>query len=140
VLHNINISMKNLSFEIPSTRDNVRYVEKYIENAKVEYNINEDVYGNIIVAVTESVSNAIIHGNKLDESKKVSLDLSFSEKEITIEIEDQGSGYDYNNVPDPTLPENINKIGGRGVFLIKNLSDKVAFFNDGRKVQMIFNV
>ena len=64
----------------------------------------------------------------------------FYKKKITVEIEDQGNGYDYDNIPDPTLPENINKAGGRGVFLIKHLSDKVEFFDKGRKVQMIFNV
>lgn len=132
--------MKNLNFEIPSSRDNVRFVEKYIENAKAEYNIDEDVYGNIIVAVTESVSNAIIHGNKLDETKKVNLALSLSENKIKIEVQDQGCGFDYHNVPDPTLPENINKPGGRGIFLMKRLCDKMEILDEGRKIQLTFNV
>lgn len=132
--------MKNLNFEIPSSRENVRFVEKYIESARTEYNIDEDVYGNIIVAVTESVSNAIIHGNKLDETKKVKLGLSMSDNKFKIEVQDQGCGFDYLNVPDPTLPENINKPGGRGIFLMKRLCDKMEILEDGRKIQLTFNV
>ena len=132
--------MKNLNFEIPSSRENVRFVEKYIERARTEYNIDEDVYGNIIVAVTESVSNAIIHGNKLDETKKVKLGLSMSDNKFKIEVQDQGCGFDYLSVPDPTLPENIHKPGGRGIFLMKRLCDKMEILEEGRKIQLTFNV
>ena len=132
--------MKNLSFKLSSTRDNVRNVEKCIEDARKEYRIDEDVYGNMLVAVTESVTNAIIHGNQLDESKNVTLHMNLSDSKVFINVEDEGKGYDYENVPDPTLPENLHKPGGRGIFLIKHLCDKVNFYDNGRKVELVFNV
>jgi len=132
--------MKNYSIKIASIRENVRVAENFIESAKNKYNIADDMYGNVMVAVIESVSNAIIHGNKQDESKKVDLVLQVDEKEICIEVTDEGNGYDYGNIPDPTLPENLEKPGGRGVFLMKSLCDKVNFYENGRKIQLIFNV
>lgn len=132
--------MKNLSFKISSTRENVRFVEKYIEDAREEYHIDEDVYGNMIVAITESVTNAIVHGNKLDSSKNVNLQMNMSKSKICIEIQDEGTGYEFDKVPDPTAPENIGKPGGRGLFLMKHLCDKVEFLDNGRTVHLIFNV
>ena len=132
--------MKVISIKIPSKRENVRVAEAFIEEAKDKYQIKEDLYGNMMVAVIESVSNAIIHGNKQDENKKVDLELSVAHKEIIIEVTDQGNGYDFNNIPDPTLPENLEKPGGRGVFIMKTLCDKIKFYDSGRKIKLIFNV
>jgi serine/threonine-protein kinase RsbW len=93
-----------------------------------------------MVAVTESVNNAIIHGNKEDSNKNVSLTLILGDSTIKCVVEDEGDGFDYDSLPDPTAPENLFKMGGRGVFLIKNLSDDVKFENQGRKIVMSFNV
>lgn len=132
--------MKVISIKIPSKRENVRVAENFIEDAKKKYHIKDDLYGNLMVAVIESVSNAIIHGNKQDESKKVDLELSVATNEITIQVTDQGNGYDYNNIPDPTLPENLEKTGGRGVFIMKSLCDVITFGDQGRKIKLKFNV
>ena len=132
--------MKVISIKIPSKRENVRVAENFIEDAKINYHIKDDVFGNLMVAVIESVSNAIIHGNNLDESKKVDLELCVDKSEISVEVTDQGKGYDYNNIPDPTLPENLEKPGGRGVFLMKSLCDKVSFYDEGRIIKLVFNV
>ena len=111
-----------------------------IDNAKEKYQIKDDVYGNIMVAVTESVNNAIVHGNQSDIKKNVSLTMLLLSNKITCIVEDEGKGFDFNNLPDPTAPENINKIGGRGVFLIKNLSDIVNFYDNGKKIEMSFEI
>ena len=132
--------MKSLKIKISSCRENVREVEGFIEKARDAYNINEDIYGNMMVAITEGVSNAIIHGNKQDESKSVNLEMNMNNSQICVEVRDEGSGYDYDNVPDPTAPENITKPGGRGLFLMKHLCDKVEFFDQGKKIHLIFNV
>jgi len=55
-------------------------------------------------------------------------------------IVDQGGGFDFTNLPDPLLPENLEKPNGRGIFLMKNLSDKIEFFDEGRKVCITFVV
>ncbi len=130
--------MKKINIEIPSLVENIRIVESFIDNAKEKYSLNDDLYGNIMIAVTESVNNAIIHGNKLDKDKSVSLSAYLQDEQIVFTIDDMGAGFDHSNLPDPTAPENIEKIGGRGIFLIKNLADEVDFKKDGRSVQLTF--
>lgn len=130
--------MNQLKIQIPSLIENIRVVESFIDNSKEKFNIEDDIYGNIMVAVTESVNNAIRHGNKFDKDKNVLLSLFVDEDRLRFEIEDEGPGFDFTNLNDPTAPENIENPGGRGIFLMKNLSDEVEFFNDGRKVQLTF--
>lgn len=132
--------MESLKIQFPSVMENIRLVESFIDNAKEKFHISDDIYGNIMVAVTESVNNAIIHGNHSDINKTVWLSLLMEQSRLKCVVEDEGQGFDYSNLPDPTSPENINKIGGRGVFLIKNLSDDVTFSNGGKKVEMTFSL
>ena len=91
-----------------------------------------------MIAVTESVNNAILHGNSSNTSKNVHLKLSLEETLIRFTIEDEGAGFDYQNLPDPTLPENIGQPGGRGIFLMKNLCDEVSFKKNGRIAALSF--
>ncbi|MBC7921987.1 MAG: ATP-binding protein [Ferruginibacter sp.] len=130
--------MKSLRIQIPSLIENIRIVESFIDNAKDRFNIEDDIYGNIMIAVTESVNNAVKHGNKEDKAKNVNLSLFLRENSISFVVEDEGEGFDYNNLQDPTAPENIDRIGGRGIFLMRHLSDEVHFKNDGRCVELIF--
>lgn len=128
----------NIQIQIPSLPENIRIVESFIDNAKDQYELDDDIYGNIMIAVTESVNNAIIHGNKSDTKKNVNLKLSLEKSLIRFTIEDEGIGFDYNSLPDPTLPENLDKPGGRGIFLMKNLCDEVSFKEEGRIAELSF--
>lgn len=130
--------MKSLKLRIPSLPDNIRIVESFIDNARDKFAFDDDIYGNIMIAVTESVNNAIIHGNKQDKEKNVDLALEVAEDNIRFTIKDEGEGFDYDNLPDPTAPENILKIGGRGIFLVQNLADEVAFTDQGRTIMLTF--
>jgi serine/threonine-protein kinase RsbW len=130
--------MDALKIQIPSISENIRIVESFIDNVKEKFNVDDDLYGNIMVAITESVNNAMKHGNKLDKTKNVILSATCDENALTIRVEDQGEGFDYDNLPDPTAPENIDKVGGRGVFLMKHLSDEVRFEDKGRVSEMVF--
>ncbi|TAG56202.1 MAG: ATP-binding protein [Cytophagales bacterium] len=132
--------METLKIEFPSTIENINLVENFITEAKEKFHISEMMYGNIMVAVTESVNNAIIHGNHQDENKKVFLSFAIDKNKLAATVIDEGNGFDFEHLPDPTAPENINKIGGRGVFLIKNLSDKVLFHDGGKVVEMHFSL
>src|SRR3954470_13815470 len=124
--------MDALKIQIPSISENIRIVESFIDNVKEKFNVDDDLYGNIMVAITESVNNAMKHGNKLDKTKNVILSATCDENALPIRVEDQGEGFDYDNLPDPTAPENIDKVGGRGVFLMKHLCDEVRFEDKGR--------
>jgi serine/threonine-protein kinase RsbW len=130
--------MDALKLKIPSLVENVRIVESFIEDAKEKYSFNDDVYGNIMIAVTESVNNAIIHGNKCDKNKDVFISMNVMQKALKFTIKDQGTGFDIESLPDPTAPENLLKPGGRGIFLIKHLADEVEFEDCGRSVSMTF--
>ena len=138
VLETITSGMNNIHIEVPSISENIRMIESFIDNAREKFQLNDDIYGNIMIAITEAVNNAIKHGNESDSSKNVSLSLSLDENHIKFRIEDEGHGFDYENLPDPTSPENIEKPGGRGIFLMKHLSDEVEFKEGGRIVELSF--
>lgn len=130
--------MNSISIQVPSITENIRMIESFIDNAKERFHLDEDLYGNIMIAVTEAVNNAIKHGNASDKSKNVSLSLSLDESLLKFTIKDEGSGFNYENLPDPTAPENLEKLGGRGIFLMKHLSDEVDFKENGRIVELSF--
>ena len=116
------MTMDTIKIVIPSITENIRIIESFIDNAKERFNLDDDIYGNIMIAVTESVNNAIMHGNKNDKTKNVTLSLSLNNNIINFTIVDEGNGFDFQNLPDPTSPENIDKPSGRGIFLMKHLS------------------
>ena len=126
--------------KIPSIKENVSVVESFIENVGEKIRIEETIYGNVLVSVTEAVNNAIVHGNKEDKNKKVRLGLKQNKKSVRFIVEDEGMGFDHNTLPDPTNPKNIEKVKGRGIFLIKILSDKTTFKQGVRVVEMLFKL
>lgn len=132
--------MNQVKIQIPSIIENIRIVESFIDNSREKFHIEDDIYGNIMVAVTESVNNAIRHGNKFDKDKNVYLSLFVEPNLLRFEVEDEGSGFDPESLSDPTAPENLENPGGRGIFLMRNLCDDVTFSNDGRTVSLTFNI
>ena len=130
--------MKSVKISIPSLIDNIQVIESFIDNAKEEFEINDDLYGNIMISVTECISNAIVHGNQSNPDKMVHLQLYMEPGLLRCSIEDEGMGFDFSNLPDPTEPENIEKLGGRGIFLMRHLSDEVKFEEGGRKTVLSF--
>ena len=125
--------------EIPSELKNLGLVEQFIDKVCEAKGLDEDVYGNVLIAVTEAVNNAIIHGNCFANDKKVKVDVLETQNQICFTISDEGKGFDFNNLPDPTAPENIEKENGRGIFLIKNLSDEMSFDEPGNVIHIFFN-
>ncbi len=125
---------------IASEQKNIRIIENLIEDLCSQIEMSSEVYGKVLVAAIEAVNNAIIHGNKSNPEKKVDIRLAVNDKEMHIFVADEGEGFDYENVPDPTAPENIENIHGRGVFLMIQLSDEVHFFENGAKVELIFYI
>jgi serine/threonine-protein kinase RsbW len=88
----------------------------------------------------EAVNNSIVHGNKFDINKTVDVSVQISPSEIHIYVKDQGVGFNYEDVPDPTKPENLENVSGRGVFLMKNLADNIFFENKGSHIELVFNI
>jgi serine/threonine-protein kinase RsbW len=128
-----------MSLVIKSQIENLRLVEKFVDEISEELNLSDEIYGNLLIATLEAVNNAIIHGNKNLAEKDVLIDTQKDEEGLHMVIKDQGNGFDYTNIPDPTAPENLEKIHGRGIFLMEKLSDKIEFEENGAKVRLTFN-
>lgn len=125
---------------IPADLGNLRLVEKAIDELSMELQLSDEVYGNVLVATMEATNNAIIHGNNSDPEKIVKIEMLMDKKELKVHIEDQGQGFDYSTVPDPTAPENLEKINGRGIFLMERLSDEIVYLEKGRIVVLKFRI
>lgn len=132
--------MNSIRIDIPAIPDNIRMIESFIDNARAQFPMNDDIYGNIMISVTEAVTNAIRHGSKMNPELSVSLSLSLEDQAIKFKVQDSGDGFDYHNIPDPTQPENIDKPTGRGIFLMKHLADEVQFLDKGRVVELAFYI
>ena len=131
--------MNSNVLKLPSVARSIGKVEPYIEEIATKYNIEPDKYPNMLISLTEAVNNAIIHGNNEDASKYVDIKFKETSTGLCFEISDEGEGFNPNALPDPTAPENIECCGGRGVFLMKELSDKIDFGDNGRRVYIHFD-
>jgi serine/threonine-protein kinase RsbW len=136
----LNAFSRDVMLTLPSQQQQVCHVENFLSQLLSRFNVDKDTYGNILISLTEAVNNAIIHGNEKDKRKKVKIAFEKQSKAITFKVSDEGNGFDYQNIPDPTAPENICKCGGRGVFLMRELSDHLRFTNKGRTVEMKFKI
>lgn len=126
--------------KLKSCTQSICELEKFISFVSSKYKINSTKYPDILISLTEAVNNAIIHGNKQDIKKIVKISLLRTHNGLSFTISDEGNGFNPNELPDPTAPENLDCCGGRGVFLIKELSDNVVFLNNGRTVKIHFNL
>ncbi len=125
---------------LASKPESIRDIESILKVIDKEISLDEDTYNNVLISLTEAVNNAIHHGNCEDESKYVRIKVKKKEDLLKLTVEDEGEGFDFKNVPNPTLPENLNKCGGRGVFLITQLCDSVNYRNNGSSVEMCFKL
>lgn len=128
--------MQELSFE--SKPENIAIVERLIDEMCEQHSVIEEHYGDILIAMTEGVNNAIVHGNKLDINKSVSVEYEKRGRDLFFRISDEGAGFDYENLPDPTAPENLERPNRRGVFLMRNLADECFFEDNGRIIELVF--
>jgi len=120
------------NIQIASRMEGITEVEALINAICEELGVEETHYGEILIAMTEAVNNAIVHGNKLDSSKMVGITVHTDGPVLEFRISDEGPGFDFENIPDPTSPENIEKPNGRGVFLMRQLADTCEFEELGR--------
>lgn len=115
-------------------------LEEWINKLCDFHQISVEQYGNVLIAITEAVNNAIIHGNKNIANKKTDIEYNFENQTITFTVFDEGNGFDFNDLPDPTSPENLEKPKGRGIFLMNHLADMVNFIDNGNVVQLKFTI
>ena len=115
-------------------------LEEWINKLCDLYQISVEQYGNVLIAITEAVNNAITHGNQNMANKKTDIEYNIENQTITFTVFDEGNGFDFNDLPDPTSPENLEKPQGRGIFLMNHLADEVNFIDNGNVVQLKFSI
>lgn len=123
---------------IESEVGNLRVVENAIDEATAVIGISQDNYGKIMVSAMEAVNNAILHGNHLNPEKIVDIEISYKCDQLYITVTDEGTGFRPETVPDPTTPENIEALNGRGIYLMSHLADKIEYSEKGNSVTMTF--
>ncbi|MDP4268013.1 MAG: ATP-binding protein [Bacteroidota bacterium] len=128
------------SFVFESKIENMRSVEKFVDEICDYYNVSSTFFGNIIVAITEAVNNAIKHGNNNNPEKRVTINFEYKPNGLSFTIKDEGNGFNYTNIPDPTDPGSSLEDSHRGIFLMKNLADEIHFYNNGSSVELIFYI
>ena len=129
----------NITFS--SDLNNLNIAEAIVDTISRVSKLDELIYGNILLSLSEAINNAIVHGNKFNRNKKVSVCYKFIEKKnLLITVEDEGNGFDPSKISDPTDPDNLENLYGRGVFLINNLADEVKYEENGKKVLMNFQL
>lgn len=128
------------TLQLPSKRDSITQLEALIEDIADKHNVSEDTFANMMTCLNEVVTNAIVHGNKLNPDKKVIVNAEVDAKRIVWTVTDEGEGFDYINLPDPTAEENLEKLTGRGVFIVKHLADQCIFNASGNEVELHFKI
>lgn len=129
------------TLQLPSKPESITLLETLIEQIADKHQVSEDTFANMMTCLNEIAINAIVHGNKLDENKKVIVNAEVVDgKRVVWTITDEGDGFDYDHLPDPTAEENLENLTGRGVFIVKQLADQCVFNTKGNEVELHFKI
>jgi serine/threonine-protein kinase RsbW len=129
------------TLQLASKIDSITLLENFIDELSVKYNFSDEVYANVLTCLSEAIINAVLHGNTQNPDKKVYINLEVIEnKRLVFTVTDEGNGFDFNNIPDPTAPENLENDSGRGIFIIKKLADQCIFNSKGNELELHFKI
>jgi serine/threonine-protein kinase RsbW len=126
------------SITINSDIEKLKIIETLVDTLSKKLGVSDEVYGKILISTVEAVNNAILHGNKGDINKMVTVIMTADGNVLDITVTDEGEGFEYGNLPDPTDPKNIENLHGRGVFLMRRLADAIEYNSSGNEVKMRF--
>lgn len=129
------------TLQLPSRIESISLLENFIDDISAKYNFSDEVYANVLTCLSEATINAIVHGNGENEDKTVYINLEIIEnRRLVFNITDEGNGFDFNNIPDPTDAKNLENLSGRGVFIIKKLADQCIFNSKGNELELHFKI
>lgn len=128
------------TLQLPSQPESIAQLELLIEEIADKYQVSEDTFANMMTCLSEAVNNAIMHGNKQDPNKKVIINAEVDSRRIIWTVADEGPGFNPDQIPDPTAPENLESLSGRGVFIIKQLADQCVFNDKGNEIELHFKI
>ncbi|HYJ91984.1 MAG TPA: ATP-binding protein [Pyrinomonadaceae bacterium] len=131
---------KIVELTLPSRIESVDESALLAEKIARDWGYSDDFISSIDLAVRESVANAVKHGNKFNEEKNVEVVFSETSDGFEIKVRDFGAGFDIDEIPDPTNPENLLKVSGRGILFMRSFMDEVEWENNtdgGMTVKMV---
>jgi len=132
---------REIVLELPTDLGSIEHAVEYvIDRCEACANYAHRFKFNFRVSLAEALSNAMMYGNGFDPEKRVRVEVTVRDGAVTARITDQGCGFDPSCVPDPTAPENLLKVGGRGLFLMRNLLDEVRFNDQGNSITLILKL
>jgi len=131
---------KLYTLQLQAKEESIAQLENLIESIADRYEISEDTFANMMTCLNEALINAMKHGNKMDPNKKVIINAEVEPKRIVWTVTDEGDGFDYTHLADPTAPENLENLTGRGVFIIKHLADQCIFNASGNEIELHFKI
>ena len=132
---------KKEKLTLESKPENISSIERFVEEICDYYNINDTYFGNILIALTEAFQNALVHGNQSDPTKRIQVIFESKPKGLSFTVKDEGDGFDMDSVPDPLdLSIEADTEKGRGIFLMRSLSDKMIVTDDGSSIEMFFKI
>lgn len=134
------MAKRALTMTLASNYSEKRKGEERILKAIADAGFHYDFTFAVKLALDEALTNAMKHGNRLDEKKKVHIQARISPKQVEITIEDEGPGFARASVPDPRVEENLEKCCGRGILLIESYMDEVEWTHGGRRLRMVKKV
>ena len=125
---------------ISSSLININKVRSFLDEIFTESNLNKSYFNRVFLGLNEALANSIVHGNRLCDNKKVSIEVYLILNELMIEVTDEGEGFSVDCLSDPTCLENLKNENGRGIFLIRHYADELSFFDGGRKVRIKYKL
>lgn len=124
---------------IKSEISELKKVESFLTDILDEYGLEQKFFNNSYLCISEAVVNSIKHGNKYDQNKTISIVVNCDENELNVLIEDEGNGFDLNEISDPTCEKNLKNESGRGIFIIKALTNRIEYNEIGNRIQFKIN-
>lgn len=125
---------------IASIPANLEHVRNFVREVFKEARLNMNCFNRVVLGISEAVNNAILHGNQLNPQKKVFIRMQLKGNQCKVEVKDEGNGFCKDLLQDPTGDKNIRKEHGRGLYLVRQLADKLSFLEEGRRVLIQFTI
>lgn len=125
---------------ISSQLIDINKVRSFLDEIFNESGLNRNYFNRVFFGASEVVNNAIVHGNCLDNGKQIFIRVVLVGDQLQIEVKDEGDGFLVENIPNPTMNENLKKENGRGIFILQQIADEVNYYDGGRKVLIKYNL
>lgn len=129
------MARSKMEIQIHSDKIYLDEVETFIRKFFETYHIQEKFFSKVLICVNEAVVNSVMHGNRFDAKKKVKIQSFTCHNYLYFRIIDEGEGFNYNDLPDPTDEKNLHSETGRGIYIIKNISDDISFSEKGNIIE-----